>query len=149
MSSCTLNCGVLSFKGPLLSQCKSITLTDAWSIEGHRTSATFDDHGERVVQTNACSHDAVNQLVIKFESIIGSGFYTIKPEMKGAHEVNTKGYLDPSVLTPPGRDVGANSFSSASFGAPVSNNNPLQHILGHHPQQASSAAVLIEMTYLV
>lgn len=89
--------------------------------------------------------DAVNQLVVKFESIIGSGFYTIKPEMKGAHEVNSKGYLDSSVLTPPGRDVGVNSFSSASFGAPSgippgSNNNALQHILGHHTQQAGSSA---------
>lgn len=88
---------------------------------------------------------AVNELVVKFESIIGSGFYTIKPEMKGAHEVNSKGFLDPSVLTPPGRDVGASSFPSASFGQSQtipqtsSNNLPLQQILGHHAQQVAIA----------
>lgn len=99
---------------------------------------------------------AVDELVVKFERIVGSGYYSIKPEMKGAHEVvNPSAAFRPegAVPTPPARDVNASNAysSSAAFlhtqQPPVSqasNNMALQQLLYQRPSQVRLAMLASE-----
>ena len=91
---------------------------------------------------------AVNELVVKFERITGSTYYTIKPEIKGASEVGNHPGERPegSIPTPPGRDVNVNNShsSNGSFPAanppmpvvmPTANNSAFHQLLGPRPSQ--------------
>ena len=90
---------------------------------------------------------AVNELVVKFERITGSTYYTIKPEIKGASEVDNPPGERPegSIPTPPGRDVNVNSsHSNGSYPAanppmpvvmPTANNSAFHQLLGPRSSQ--------------
>lgn len=90
--------------------------------------------------------DAVNELVVKFERIVGSTYYSVKPEMRAPEVKNTAAPVrfDASVPSLPGKDVNATSHpvSSSVLPAPAALQRvptPALHQLLYHcaPQVVS------------
>lgn len=76
----------------------------------------------------------MNELVVKFERIVGSGYYSIQPEIKGAHEVAAPIRFrgEPREADLPDGFAPSPAFPGSTQ-QPTSNNNALQQLLYQRP----------------
>lgn len=94
-------------------------------------------YSEALLSESGLCMTAVNELVIKFERIVGSDYYSVKPEMR-APEVSA-----PSTGFQPEPASGSTTQSRGavttaghpSTGPPQAANNALQQLLYQRPQQ--------------